>query len=50
MLAETMVAKFGIVRNKKTVDDAVSNINYYLSVAEKINYDLSVFFEWLMII
>ena len=42
MLAETMRAKLGIVRDKKTLDDAISDINYYLSVAEKISYDPSV--------
>ena len=42
MLAETMCAKLGIVRDRKTLDDAMSDIDYFLSVAEKINYDPSV--------
>ena len=42
MLADTMCEKLGIVRSKKTLDDAMNDINFYLSVEEKISFDPSV--------
>ena len=42
MLAGTMCSKLGIVRDKNTLDDALRDIDFYLSVAEKINYDPGV--------
>ena len=42
MLAETMCSKLGIVRDESTLRDGLRDIDYYLSVAGKINYDPSV--------
>lgn len=42
MLAQTMLSKLGIVRSKETLDEGLADIDYYLSVAGKINYDPSV--------
>ncbi len=42
MLAGTMCSKLGIVRNSSALDEGMRDIDYYLSVADKINYDPSV--------
>ncbi len=42
MLAGTMCSKLGIVRDEATLGEGLADIDYYLSVAEKINYDASV--------
>ena len=42
MLAQTMSDKLGIVRDEKTLSEGLRDIDYYLSVADKIHYDPSV--------
>ncbi len=42
MLAETMKDDLGIVRDEKSLEAGLSDIGYYLSIAEKIRYDRSV--------
>ena len=42
MLAETMNKSMGIVRTEAELDKGLSNIDYYLSIAEKLRYDNSV--------
>lgn len=42
MLSETMNEKLGIVRDQPTLTDGLADIDYYLSVADKINYDPAV--------
>ncbi|MBR2187290.1 MAG: FAD-binding protein [Lachnospiraceae bacterium] len=42
MLSKTMNNNLGIVRCEKNLDEGLSDIDYYLSIAEKIRYDRSV--------
>ncbi len=42
MLAETMKKRLGIVRNAENLAEGLKDIDYYLSVARRINYDASV--------
>lgn len=42
MLSNTMNNNLGIVRNEKSLNEGLSDIDYYLSIAEKIRYDRSV--------
>ena len=42
MLAETMHKYLGIVRNEDDLKKGIGEVDYYLSVAEKIRYDSSV--------
>ena len=42
MLAETMKQRLGIVRNEQNLIRGLKDVDYYLSVAERINYDPSV--------
>lgn len=42
LLAGTMNAKLGIVRDEKALDEGLKDVDYYLSVADKIRYDSSV--------
>ncbi len=42
MLAATMNSKLGIVRDEKALNEGQKDVDYYLSVADKINYDPSV--------
>lgn len=42
LMAETMDKKMGIVRCEEGLDEGIQDIDYYLSAAEKINYDSSV--------
>ncbi len=42
MLAETMQKHLGIVRSEKKLGQGLSDIDYYLSIAERILYDSSV--------
>ena len=42
MLSETMNEKLGIVRDQPKLTDGLADIDYYLSVADKINYDPAV--------
>lgn len=42
MLAQTMCTKLGAARNKAALDSGLNDVDYYLSVADKINYDPSV--------
>ena len=42
MLAETMNRHLGIVRNEASLDAGISDVEYYLSVADRITYDSSV--------
>ena len=39
MLAETMRQRLGIVRNEQNLIKGLEDVDYYLSVAERINYD-----------
>ena len=41
MLADTVSTSLGIVRDKTALENGISDIDYYLSVAGKINYDRS---------
>ena len=41
MLADTVNASLGIVRDKDTLENGISDIDYYLGIAGKINYDRS---------
>ena len=42
MAAETMEKQLGIVRNEEALKEGISEIEYYLSVADRICYDSSV--------
>ncbi len=42
MLSDTMREDLGISRNEKTLISGIESIDYYLSVADNINYDSSV--------
>lgn len=42
MLAETMQKYLGIVRSEENLEQGLSDIDYYLSIAEHIRYDSSV--------
>ena len=42
MLAETMQKNLGIVRRKENLEHGLTDIDYYLSIAEHIRYDSSV--------
>lgn len=42
MLAETMQQHLGIIRDKDRLAEALRDIDYYLSVADRISYDSSV--------
>ena len=42
MLAETMNRDLGIVRDEASLDAGISDVDYYLSAADKITYDSSV--------
>ncbi|MBR2258914.1 MAG: FAD-binding protein [Blautia sp.] len=42
MLAETMQKRLGIVRNEDNLKQGLEDIEYYLSIAERLNYDPSV--------
>ena len=42
MAAETMKCNMGIVRNEESLDKGISDIDYYLSVADRISYDRNV--------
>ena len=42
MLAETMNRNLGIVREESNLKKGLEDIDYYLSIAERINYDSSV--------
>ena len=42
MLAETMQKHLGIVRDGKRLEEGLRDVDYYLSVAERIRYDSSV--------
>ena len=42
MLAGTMRDKLGIVRDEALLDEGIGDVDYYLSIAERIRYDSSV--------
>ena len=42
MLGESMQKHMGIVRNEASLDEGIGDVEYYLSVAERIRYDSSV--------
>ncbi len=42
MLAETMQKQLGIVRSEENLKQGLTDIDYYLSIAERIRYDSSV--------
>ena len=42
MLAETMQKRLGIVRDEANLSKGLDDIDYYLSIAERLNYDASV--------
>ena len=42
MLADTMREKMGIVRTEEDLDKGIADVDYYLSVADRIRYDASV--------
>ena len=42
MLAETMQKQLGIVRSEEDLEQGLTDIDYYLSIAERIRYDSSV--------
>lgn len=42
MLADTMKKRLGIVRSGENLTEGLRDVDYYLSVAERINYDASV--------
>ena len=41
MLADTMNGSLGIVRDKARIDDGITDIDYYLGIADRIHYDRS---------
>ena len=42
MLAASMNQELGVARNGKALEDGIENVDYYISIAEHINYDRSV--------
>lgn len=42
MLAETMMKRLGIVRNEENLVQGLKDIDYYLSIADRLRYDPSV--------
>ena len=42
MLAASMNQELGVARNGKALEDGIENVDYYISIAEHINYDSSV--------
>ena len=42
MLAETMQKRLGIMRDEANLSKGLEDVDYYLSVAERIRYDSSV--------
>lgn len=42
MVAETMQKQLGIVRSEENLADGLEDVDYYISVAERINYDPNV--------
>jgi len=42
LLAKTMVESLGIVRDEKSLSNGVSDVEYYMSASEKINFDPNV--------
>ena len=42
MLANTMNEKLGIVRDQATLEEGIAEVDYYLSIADKISYDPNV--------
>ena len=42
MLAATMDERLGIVRNEESLDQGISDVDYYLKIADKIRYDSNV--------
>ena len=42
MLADTMREKMGIVRTEESLEKGLADVDYYLSVADRIRYDASV--------
>ena len=42
MLGESMQKHLGIVRDEASLDEGIGDVEYYLSVAERIRYDSSV--------
>ena len=41
LLADTVNSSLGIVREKGELENGISSVDYYLSIADKINYDRS---------
>ena len=42
MLAKTMNEKLGIVRDEAALADGIADVDYYLSIADKISYDPNI--------
>ena len=42
MVAEDMNKNLGIVRDKKSLEEGIKNIDYYIDIASKLNYDNNV--------
>ena len=42
MLAQTMQEHLGIVRDEKSLDEGIADLDYYLKIADKIRYDRNV--------
>ena len=42
MVAETMQKQLGIVRSEENLVDGLKDVDYYISIAERINYDPNV--------
>ena len=42
MLAASMNQELGVARNGKVLEEGIENVDYYISIAEHINYDSSV--------
>ena len=42
MAAETMNKSMGIIREETSIKEGITDIDYYLSIAEKLSYDNSV--------
>ncbi|MBQ9544293.1 MAG: FAD-binding protein [Clostridia bacterium] len=42
MLSQTMCGRLGIVRSEENLSKGLEDVDYYLSIAKKINYDRSV--------
>lgn len=41
MLSDTVSSSLGIIRDKASLDNGITDIDYYLGIADKINYDRS---------